>query len=88
MQLHHYQTAHVSVTTPQLFHGCMCPCRALPSQALSLHMSLQVLKMVADVAPRVSASLLLFIYFNPITARGVSRLCAQAREAGVSGIHI
>ena len=46
---------------------------------------LQVLDMVAEVAPGVSASLVLFIYFNPITARGVPRLCQQAKAAGVSG---
>lgn len=41
--------------------------------------------MVSEVAPRVSASLVLFIYFNPITARGVPRLCEQAKAAGFSG---
>lgn len=46
---------------------------------------LQVLNMVKDVTPLISAPIILFIYFNPITARGPEKLCQQAKAAGISG---
>lgn len=41
--------------------------------------------MVKDVTPNISAPIILFIYFNPIKARGPEKLCQQAKAAGISG---
>ena len=41
--------------------------------------------MVKQVSPHISAPIILFIYFNPIKARGPVKLCQQAKAAGVSG---
>ena len=47
---------------------------------------IQVLSMVKDVAPLISAPIILFIYYNPIKARGPEKLCQQAKAAGISGM--
>ncbi|KAL3132066.1 hypothetical protein ABBQ32_008678 [Trebouxia sp. C0010 RCD-2024] len=57
--------------------------RALLEQHVTLD---QVLSMVKDVTPLISAPIILFIYYNPITARGPEKLCQQAKAAGISGI--
>lgn len=44
--------------------------------------------MVKDVTPLISAPIILFIYFNPITARGPEKLCQQAKAAGISGMFL
>lgn len=46
---------------------------------------MQVLSMVKEVSPHISAPIILFIYFNPIKARTPVKLCQQAKAAGVSG---
>lgn len=57
--------------------------RALLEQHVTLD---QVLNMVKEVSPHISAPIILFIYFNPITARSPQKLCQQAKAAGVSGV--
>lgn len=46
---------------------------------------MQVLNMVREVSPHISAPIILFVYFNPIKARTPEKLCQQAKAAGVSG---
>ena len=48
-------------------------------------LGIQVLSMVKDVTPLITAPIILFIYFNPIKARGPEKLCQQAKAAGISG---
>lgn len=57
--------------------------RALLEQHVTLD---QVLSMVKEVSPHISAPIILFIYFNPIKARTPVKLCQQAKAAGVSGV--
>ncbi|EFJ14796.1 hypothetical protein SELMODRAFT_156443 [Selaginella moellendorffii] len=45
-----------------------------------------VLSMVHEVAPTLSAPLVLFTYFNPILKRGIDNFVASIKEAGVSGL--
>ena len=59
-------------------------CLCCTEQQLVLYV-FQVLNMVKDVTPLISAPIILFIYFNPIKARGPEKLCQQAKAAGVSG---
>lgn len=44
-----------------------------------------VLGMLAGVAHRLAAPVVMFTYYNPIMARGPDVFCAQARDAGASG---
>lgn len=57
--------------------------RALLEQHVTLD---QVLNMVKEVSPHISAPIILFVYFNPIKARTPEKLCQQAKAAGVSGV--
>ena len=45
-----------------------------------------VLDMLAEASPSVSAPIVLFTYFNPIMARGLEKFCADVRAAGGSGL--
>ena len=45
-----------------------------------------VLGMLRGVSDRLTAPVLMFTYYNPIMARGPDVFCAQARDAGASGV--
>lgn len=45
-----------------------------------------VLGMLAGVSPQLRAPVVMFTYYNPIMARGADQFCAQARDAGASGL--
>jgi tryptophan synthase alpha chain len=45
-----------------------------------------VLNMLRGVSDRLTAPVLMFTYYNPIMARGPDVFCAQARDAGASGV--
>ena len=46
-----------------------------------------ILEALAALAPRPRAPLVLMSYLNPLLAHGLHRLPAEARAAGVSGLH-
>jgi tryptophan synthase alpha chain len=41
--------------------------------------------MVSQVAPTLSAPLVLFTYYNPIIRRGMDKFCQQIKAAGAAG---
>eukprot|EP01023_Acetabularia_acetabulum_P036873 TRINITY_DN3486_c0_g1_i12.p1 TRINITY_DN3486_c0_g1~~TRINITY_DN3486_c0_g1_i12.p1 ORF type:complete len:299 (-),score=50.30 TRINITY_DN3486_c0_g1_i12:23-919(-) len=45
-----------------------------------------VISLVAEVSPQISARVVLFTYFNPIMAKGADKFCKQIKEAGASGL--
>lgn len=46
----------------------------------------RVLDVVRQAAPHINAPIVLFTYFNPITARGPEKFCQQVKDAGASGL--
>lgn len=60
--------------------------QAAATRALEKKTKLEdVLSLVAEVAPTLSAPILLFVYYNPILARGLENFCAQVAIAGAKG---
>lgn len=45
-----------------------------------------VIDVVRQVAPEISAPIVMFTYFNPIMARGLEKFCEQISSAGASGL--
>eukprot|EP01024_Parvocaulis_polyphysoides_P012984 TRINITY_DN14966_c0_g1_i1.p1 TRINITY_DN14966_c0_g1~~TRINITY_DN14966_c0_g1_i1.p1 ORF type:complete len:300 (-),score=31.99 TRINITY_DN14966_c0_g1_i1:712-1611(-) len=45
-----------------------------------------VISLVAEVSPQITAKLVLFTYLNPIQARGTDLFCQQIKEAGAQGL--
>ena len=41
--------------------------------------------MVREAAPTITAPIVLFTYYNPIMARGLTKFCQQIKAAGASG---
>ena len=46
----------------------------------------QVIDVVREVSPTITAPIVMFTYFNPIMARGLDTFCAQISAAGASGL--
>lgn len=46
----------------------------------------QVLEMVQEISPSLSAPLILFTYYNPILNRGIKTFLAQVADAGARGL--
>ena len=46
----------------------------------------QVIDVVRQVSPSISAPIVMFTYFNPIMARGLDKFCEQISSAGASGL--
>lgn len=45
-----------------------------------------VIKVVAEASPHMTAPIVLFTYFNPIMARGLDKFCTQVKAAGAAGL--
>ncbi|PRW56424.1 tryptophan synthase alpha chain [Chlorella sorokiniana] len=46
----------------------------------------KVLAVVREASAAIKAPIVMFTYYNPIMARGLDKFCAQAKEAGASGL--
>jgi tryptophan synthase alpha chain len=45
-----------------------------------------VLRVVAEASPHMTAPIVLFTYFNPIMSRGLDKFCSQVKAAGAAGL--
>ena len=61
--------------------------QAAATRALNRGVTLEaVLKLVAEVTPKLSAPLILFTYYNPILNRGLEQFLTDIYEAGARGL--